>query len=126
VRGRRGDDVDHFHALVAGPGPGAADLGNLDRAGEVQEYGRCRDFDRAPHPPPVPDLDGRHGADLGPRQGLAPGEQAGLVAFHGEHVVPTPADDVGRGRGLGARRIGGDHGPDQVKLNRHGSDAASL
>jgi hypothetical protein len=106
VRGRRGDDVDHFHALVAGPGPGAADLGNLDRAVSAVEVG--------------------HGADLGPRQGLAPGEQAGLVAFHGEHVVLAPADDVGRGRGLGVHRIGGDHGPDQVKLNRHGSDAASL
>ena len=52
----RGDDVDDLDGLLAREGAGAAKLGDLDRAGEVQEHGRGGDLDRAPHPTKNGDL----------------------------------------------------------------------
>ena len=105
--GHRGDDVDDLDALLAREGAGASDLGDLDRTGEVQQCGCGGDLDRAPDPAPVPAVQDRGGADLGSGQCFAPSAQARLVAFHGEHVVPAAAGDVGGGGGLGVHRIGG-------------------
>ena len=72
------------------------------------------------------DLETRGGADLGPRQGLAPGEQTGLVGLDGEHVVPAPGGNGGRGSGLGVHRISGDHRPDQVERFEQGPQCGDL
>ena len=69
---------------------------------------------------------GRGRAELGPRQCLAPTEQAALVALYREHVVPTAPGDVGGGRGLGARRVRSDHRPDQVKHLQQGPQCRDL
>jgi len=77
------------------------------------------DLDRAPHPTTMTQIRGRGRAELGPRQCLAPTEQAALVALYREHVVPTAPGDVGGGRGLGARRVRSDH-------RRHGGPGSGL
>src|SRR5665648_988943 len=64
--------------------------------------------------------------DLGPGQRLAPGEQTRLVGLDGEHVVPAPGGDVGRGGGLGVHRVGGDNRPDQVKRFEQGPQCRDL
>jgi len=46
--------------------------------------------------------------DLPPGQGCELGEQAGLVALDGEHVVRTAAGQIVSMTALGVHRVGGD------------------
>ena len=107
--------VCHLNVLPALDGPGASDLENLSRCGEVHPLGCLDGLDGAPHPPPVAGVDARDGRDLLPGQVLERPAQSLLVAFDGEHVVAALIADPPGGVHLCVHGVGGDHYPVEVE-----------
>ena len=94
-----GDQVNHLHGLAAVDGASTAQLCDLTGTRPVDPVRDLTDLDRAPHAPAMTGGRAVVGGDVLPGQGLERGPQAGLVAFHRQHVVMTLP---GKGAGSGA------------------------
>jgi hypothetical protein len=128
-----GDHVDHLDGLLSLAGDGAADLGYLSGAGEVDPAGkigrRGQDLDGAPGLPAVAGLDVAVGGHVPPGQVLARGVQLRLVGLDGEDVVPAGTDDQRGGVGLGMHGVDADHDTTisgQVEPGQNRSDGGDL
>ena len=131
------DDLDGLRAAVLGlGGAGAADLGDLCRAGEVHPAGQVRrggdDLDAAGDPPAPGSVDGPMGGDVLPGQRLQDRSELGPVALDGQDVVAAGVDDDLGGVVLGMHRIQGDHCTtisaqvEQSEKGSHGGDLVAL
>ncbi|CAG7641415.1 hypothetical protein E143388_08296 [Rhodococcus opacus] len=116
-RGQGGDRVDDLGVTlaVAAPAGGAGQLQYLNGVRKQQTVGDLGGLERADLVPTVAVLGGaaQH-RDLFPRQGSELSTQVRLVAFDGEDVVPSPADDVLGGLALAMQCVRRDHSAGNV------------